>query len=41
MTTKKTVIGNILYGMYLYGLLLIGAVLAGIAFNVFLTFAGY
>lgn len=41
MTKKTTVIGNILAGIYLYGLVLIGAILSGVAFNVFLTFAGF
>lgn len=41
MTTKKTIIGNILAGIYWYGVLLIGSALAGIAFNVFLTLAGF
>lgn len=41
MTKKTTVIGNILAGVYLYGMVLIGAILAGVAFNVFLTFAGF
>lgn len=39
--TKKTMIGNILAGIYWYGMVLIGALLAGVAFNVFLTFAGF
>jgi hypothetical protein len=41
MTKKTTVIGNILGGIYWYGVVLIGAILSGIAFNVFLTFAGF
>lgn len=41
MTKKMTVIGNILAGLYWYGMVLIGAILAGVAFNVFLTFAGF
>jgi hypothetical protein len=41
MTQKTTVIGNILAGLYWYGMVLIGAILAGVAFNVFLTFAGF
>jgi hypothetical protein len=41
MTKKTTVLGNILAGIYLYGMVLIGAILAGVAFNVFLTFAGF
>lgn len=41
MTKKTTVIGNILAGIYWYGMVLIGAILAGVAFNVFLTFAGF
>jgi hypothetical protein len=41
MMKKTTVVGNILGGIYWYGMVLIGAILAGVAFNVFITFAGF